>query len=191
MPVQLIGSGVDAVLWGHLAHLRLFSRHGVNREGWFDGEMLSVLDGLKGGVVVDYDRQTVHPNGAGNLDFTVQDAQGWFPLEIKAWMCNMQASRNPYDLRGCCAPSMLAVDVDKLWRWPGPRKYLIGFCYPRPSLGDWQNCLQTLGSVVGWPRALGKIGSQAPPPQFRPLTNLSQGYPPEFFTAALEVTFPA
>jgi hypothetical protein len=93
-----------------------FTRHGVQTEGWFKGEMLLVLDGAQQrGLIAGFDREVL--TGRKRIDLRVDGVGGghWW-VELKHWLIGRQkgTSYGPGFYFGDRSSVGILPDVDKL-----------------------------------------------------------------------------
>lgn len=69
--------------------LQSFCRHGVQLEGWFKGELLTLFDRLQAERIIgDLDREVRLGNGRIDLHLTLEDGAHW--VELKQWLVGIQ-----------------------------------------------------------------------------------------------------
>lgn len=70
--------------------LTCFCKYGCQLEGWFKGELLTVLDAARQtGTIVDVDREIATPEGKIDLRVTLPGEEPTW-IELKHWLIGMQ-----------------------------------------------------------------------------------------------------
>jgi hypothetical protein len=70
--------------------LACFCKYGCQLEGWFKGELLTVLDAaLQAGTIVDVDREIATPAGKIDLRVTLPGEEPTW-IELKHWLIGVQ-----------------------------------------------------------------------------------------------------
>lgn len=138
--------------------LEIFAEHDCRVEGWFKGELLLCLDGLRHrGQVQDFERE-YSPGKAGwgikdepRIDLRIRlDGQDHL-CELKA-LC-ISVNRTTRDLSFYFRPRTqvgLWKDFRKLERMqPTTPAWILSFIYPSPGKTRWEMALQKWASEIG------------------------------------------
>ena len=179
MVIDDVVEGMRTVMQQHVNYVQAFHRAESQIEGWFKGEMILLLEGMKRtGNITGFAHLREHPvpGGKQKYDFVISAEGATNAVEIKAWLIGKQKGTT-YDARWYFtdrAVSKLHGEAEKLLPWDKGRKFILAYCYRRPEVDDWR-----LG-VKAFTNAFPSYGLQA-------LNEPPDGYPQDFFIGKLEV----
>jgi hypothetical protein len=152
-----------------------FSEMGVQVEGWFKGELLTLLSSLRTqGLVADFDRE-VETRG-GRIDLTVKIEAELHWVEVKHWLIGKQkgSTYDPGFYFGDPSSVGIIKDVDKLLRITSPgRLWLLILLTANPGKEPWS-------------AGVDKFNTKFSPRRMSSLTS-PEDFPSSFFLGALEV----
>jgi len=156
-------------------HLVCFCETGVQVEGWFKGELLTLLSSLRGQELIrDFDREVEIP--CGNVDLTVRTESDLHWIELKHWLIGKQKgiTYGPNFYFGDRTSIGAVKDVDKLVSIVSPgRLWLLILLTANPGKDPWLAAVDKFNSKFS-PRCL---TSQSRPEDF----------PGTYFLGLLEV----
>jgi hypothetical protein len=116
-----------------------FTKMGVQVEGWFKGELLTLLSSLREqGRIMDFDREAKTPGGKIDLTIKTQSDQHW--IELKHWLIGKQKGflYGPNFYFGDRTSIGIVKDFDKLTgiTLPG-RLWLLILLTANPGKAPW------------------------------------------------------
>ena len=134
-------SEIDRWFLAKKNEVEVFARNDSRIEGWFKGEMLILLDGLrKKGAVAQYSREANLYSGTKRhqVDFELKIGDAKHLVELKA-PCISQAQGTPRNLNFYFSDDNMGLfkDMRKLDTIDGLNRWIIAFIYPRPSERAW------------------------------------------------------
>jgi hypothetical protein len=129
-------------------YIRCFATWDTRVEGWFKGELLMLLDGLKRrGLIGSFEREkkVQRPTGRVQVDFAVEVGGETHLCEIKA-LCISQALGTPRNLSFYLREDKVGLvqDLRKLDALGGGSRWLLAFVYPNPGSALWCRGIATL-----------------------------------------------
>ena len=152
-----------------------FRKMGVQVEGWFKGELLTLLSSfVEQGLIEEFDRE-VKTHG-GKIDLTVKTKADLHWSELKHWLIGKQKG-SAYDSKFYFGdPSSVGIvrDVDKLLRITSPgRLWMLILLTANPGNG-------------GWLAGVDKFNSKFSPRRVDSLTEPGD-FPSSYFIGLLEI----
>lgn len=155
--------------------LKSFTRHGVQVEAWFKGELLSFLDKYHNPQLNRYEREVLVGSGRKKADFKLQIIKSkniW--IELKHWLIGIQKGVRWYARSYFSDRSSVGIfpDVEKLSRLKDD-KYFIILATANPGKNDWYEGIQ-------------KFNNKFNPYKIRSLNDPSN-YPESYFLGLLEI----
>jgi hypothetical protein len=153
-----------------------FTKMGVQVEGWFKGELLTLLGTLRTqGLIRDFDREVASPGG--RIDLTIKTEAGLHYIELKHWLIGKQKG-STYDSNfyfGDCTSIGIANDVDKLLKITSPgRLWLLILLTANPGKEPWSAGVDKFNTKFS-PRLVSSLTSP-------------EDFPRSFFLGVLEIS---
>ncbi|MFI5251006.1 MAG: hypothetical protein ACHQQQ_01125 [Bacteroidota bacterium] len=122
--------------------LKTFSELAFQCEGWFKGELLTLLSSPSFGYKIDYLNREVDFNGR-KIDLEISIDQITHRIELKHWLIGKQ-KQNTWNATGYFGDRKNGIlfDVEKLKGIPGGKRWLLIFTTKNPGNEDWSRGIE-------------------------------------------------
>lgn len=162
-----------------LSYFETFTKHGVQVEGWFKGELLNFLENKNPVGIIGFEREYSIGIGRRKVDFVLETEGNGLPrrvlVEIKHWLIGFQKgirwSANSYF--GDTSSVGIEPDVEKLSKLKEDGMFVLIFATSNPGENDWESGIR-------------KFNSKFAPLKVKALTSPID-YPPTFFLGLLKL----
>ncbi len=152
MPLSPIWNAVTAHFFTSTSLSRVvgMSRVEKQREGWFTGELIYLLNKLEqDGVVGPWECECPTGIGRCKVDFKINVANTTAAVEVKTALCGFQKGTRwklPDYVQGKKNGFILSdiLKLTNLATAPKPSRYLLVFAHPAPPTEDWQTMLSSV-----------------------------------------------